>query len=103
MALALELLLFAVGLTVALVASSRAVNEARELALGLGAPPFVVGFVLVAVGTDLPEIANSITAHLQGEGDINVGDSIGSVLTQYTLILGLIPLLAGDSSSTGGR
>ena len=95
MALALELLLFAVGLTVALVASSRAVNEARELALGLGAPPFVVGFVLVAVGTDLPEIANSITAHLQGEGDINVGDSIGSVLTQYTLVLGLIPLLAG--------
>ena len=95
MALALELLLFAVGLTVALVASSRAVNEARELALGLGAPPFVVGFVLVAVGTDLPEIANSITAHLQGEGDINVGDSIGSVLAQYTLVLGLIPLLAG--------
>lgn len=95
MTLALELLLFAIGLAVALVGSNRAVAEARALATALGAPPFVVGVALVAVGTDLPEIANSIASHLQGQGDINVGGSIGSVPTQYTLILGVIPLLAG--------
>lgn len=95
MALALELVIFVTALAVALLASSRAVAESRALAAALGAPPFVVGFALVAVGTDLPEIANSITSHLQGQGDINVGDSIGSVLAQYTLVLGLIPLIAG--------
>jgi len=92
----LDLLLFAGGLGVAVLGSGRAVAEARALATALGAPPFLVGVALVAVGTDLPEIANSISAHLQGQGDINVGDSIGSVLTQYTLVLAAIPLVAGS-------
>lgn len=81
------------GLALALVASSVAVTYTRSLAAMLGAPPFVVGVVLVALGTDLPEIANSITSHLQGKGDVNVGDSVGSTLTQYTFVLGLFPLV----------
>ena len=95
MEIALFLALLLVGLTAALAASELAVSYTRALAAGLGAPPFVVGVVLVGVGTDLPEIANSISSHLQGEGDINVGDSIGSTLTQSTFVLGLFPLVAG--------
>lgn len=89
----LQVLLLLGGLAVALVASGRAITHARVLAAQLGAPAFVVGVALVAIGTDLPEIANSIASHLQGEGDINVGDSVGSTLTQYTLVLGLFPLV----------
>lgn len=89
------LILLLIGLGAALVASELAVSYTRALAAGLGAPPFVVGVVLVGVGTDLPEIANSISSHLQGEGDVNVGDSIGSTLTQSTFVLGLFPLVAG--------
>lgn len=89
----LQVLLFVGGLVVALLASSRAVDYTRALAAALGAPAFVVGVALVSIGTDLPEIANSIAAHLQGEGDVNVGDSVGSVLTQYTLVLGLFPFV----------
>ncbi|MGH3011808.1 MAG: sodium:calcium antiporter [Gaiellaceae bacterium] len=95
MEIVVQLPLFVAGLGLALVASDRAVAYTRALATALGAPPFIVGVVLVSVGTDLPEIANSIAAHLQGEGDVNVGDSVGSTLTQYTLVLGLFPLVAG--------
>ena len=95
MQIGLYLVLLLVGLGAALLASELAVAYTRALAVGLGAPPFVIGVVLVAVGTDLPEIANSITSHLQGEGDVNVGDSVGSTLTQYTFVLGLFPLVAG--------
>ena len=95
MEIAAYVVLLVVGLAAALAASQIAVSYTRALAAGLGAPPFVVGVVLVAVGTDLPEIANSIASHLQGEGDVNVGDSVGSTLTQYTLVLGLFPLVAG--------
>jgi cation:H+ antiporter len=94
-AVAAYLVLVLVGLAAALAASEIAVAYTRALAVGLGAPPFVIGVVLVAVGTDLPEIANSVASHLQGEGDVNVGDSVGSTLTQYTLVLGLFPLIAG--------
>jgi cation:H+ antiporter len=95
MEIALYSLLFVAGLGLALVASDVAVAYTRALAAPLGAPPFIVGVVLVSRGSDLPEIANSIAAHVQGEGDVNVGDSIGSTLTQYTLVLGLFPLVAG--------
>jgi cation:H+ antiporter len=90
---ALHVFLFVGGLTVALLASSRAVDHTRALAAQLGAPAFIVGVTLVSIGTDLPEIANSIAAHVQGQGDVNVGDSVGSALTQYTLVLGLFPLV----------
>ncbi len=94
MEIALQVALVLGGLALALLASDRAVAYTRALAARLGAPPFVVGVALVAVGTDLPEIANSIVSHLEGAGDVNVGDSVGSTLTQYTLILGLFPLIA---------
>jgi cation:H+ antiporter len=92
--IAIQALLLVGGLALALVASDVAVSNTRALAAALGAPAFLVGVVLVSIGTDLPEIANSVAAHLQGEGDVNVGDSVGSTLTQYTLVLGLFPLVA---------
>jgi cation:H+ antiporter len=58
----------------------------------------MIGLILVSVGTDLPEIANSIIACSSGHGDIDVGDSIGSVLTQITLVLGLMPFIGRDFS-----
>ncbi|MGH3020806.1 MAG: calcium/sodium antiporter, partial [Gaiellaceae bacterium] len=66
MQIALQAFLFVGGLAVALVASDRAVAYTRALATALGAPAFIVGVVLVSIGTDLPEIANSVAAHLQG-------------------------------------
>ena len=93
MDIVVQLVLLVGGLGLALVASDVAVSYTRALAAALGAPSFVVGVVLVALGTDLPEIANSISSHLQGEGDVNVGDSVGSTLTQDTLVLGLFPLV----------
>ena len=55
----------------------------------------MMGLVLGAVGTDLPEIANSITSCAMGHGDLDVGDSLGSVLTQITLMVGLVPFVGG--------
>ena len=93
MDIVIQLALLVGGLAIALVASDVAVAYTRSLAALLGAPPFVVGVVLVALGTDLPEVANSIASHVQNEGDVNVGDSVGSTLTQSTFVLGLFPLV----------
>lgn len=93
MAVALEIFLFVGGLTVALLASSRAVDYTRALAAALGAPSFIVGVALVSIGTDLPELANAVAAHLKDEGDVNVGTAVGSALVQYTFVVGLFPLI----------
>lgn len=84
-----------VGLTTAMLASRKAVEHASAVAFGTGIPPFVIGITLVSIGTDLPEIANSIIASVAGHGDLNVGDSVGSALAQITLVLGLLPFVAG--------
>jgi cation:H+ antiporter len=81
------------GFGVAMIASNRAVHYGSALAQGTKIPPFIIGITLFAVGTDLPEIANSIIASATGHGDINVGDSLASALVQSTLILGLLPIL----------
>ena len=85
-----------VGLT--LVASRKAVHYASALANGLAIPPFLIGVTLVSIGTDIPEIANSIIASVAGHGDLNVGDSVGSVMTQITLVFGLLPFFSGTIS-----
>ena len=86
-----------VGVAVAVGSSRRAVGAALETSESLGISAGLVGLSIMAVGTDLPEIANSIIASLSGHGDLNVGDSTGSALTQITLILAMLMLAAGLS------
>ncbi len=85
-----------IGFALMVVGSGRAVTYAGDLARGSRLPPFFVGMTLLAIGTDLPEIANSIVASFTDNGDINVGDSIGSAATQMTLVLGLLPFVAAS-------
>jgi cation:H+ antiporter len=97
--LVLELILGFVGLIAGLAllayCGDKAVENSAIIALQLGIPPLMIGLLLVSLGTDLPEIINSIVASALNHGDINIGDSLGSVLAQITLVLGLLPLLAG--------
>jgi cation:H+ antiporter len=89
-------LLAAVLSAVAMMAASRvAIHHTIALAEGLHAPPFFVGITVVAVGTDVPELFNSVAASYLGPGDINVGDSIGSVFTQGALV-GVLPFFAAS-------
>jgi cation:H+ antiporter len=85
-----------VGVVVTAAASRRAVASALEVSDALGVSAGVVGVTVLAIGTDLPEIANSISASVAGHGDLNVGDGTGSALTQITLILTILLVFAGS-------
>lgn len=74
------------GILLMTLFSDKAVEHSVILASALGISPLMIGFTLVSIGTDLPEIVNSIVSCALGHGDINARDSIGSVLTQLTLI-----------------
>lgn len=83
------------GVVVTAMASRRAVATALEISDAFGVSAGVVGVTVLAIGTDLPEIANSITASIAGHGDVNVGDGTGSALTQITLILAILLVFVG--------
>jgi cation:H+ antiporter len=80
------------GVVATAVGSRRAVADALVVSDVLGVSHGLVGLMLLSIGTDLPEIANSISASMTGHGDVNVGDSTGSALTQITLILAILIL-----------
>ncbi len=79
------------GLVILFYSSDLAVSKMISIAQILGLSMFMIGFIVSSVGSDLPEIFNSATSAYLGHGAISIGDSFGSVLTQITLILGLIP------------
>jgi cation:H+ antiporter len=71
------------------------VKHSAALASSLGVSSLIIGITLVSIGTDVSEIFNSIISCAMGHGDIDVGDSVGSDLTQLTLIFGLLPIICG--------
>jgi len=87
--------LLIIGLSLLAISSEKAVEHSIGIATALKISPLMIGLVVVSLGTDFPEIVNSIISSALGHVDINVGDSFGSVLTQMTLVLGLFPFVAG--------
>lgn len=79
------------GLVILILSSERTIDQLVKLGSLFGLSAFTIGFVISAIGSDLPELVNSVISAYVGHGEISVGDSLGSVATQISLVLGLIP------------
>lgn len=90
----LSFLVLGAGVAVMLYSSNKVVEYGKKVALALDVHPFLIGITLVSIGTDLPEIFNAVWASFLGHGDINVGDSLGSAITQITLIGGFLAFVS---------
>lgn len=91
----LAFLILVCGIALIIYSSLKAVKHSAILAAALGISPLIIGVTLVSIGTDISEIFNSIISCSLGHGNIDVGDSVGSDLTQLTLIFGLLPIITG--------
>jgi cation:H+ antiporter len=58
------------------------------MARSLGVGERVIGLTVVAFGTSLPELASSLVAAARKEGDIVIGNLIGSNVFNILFILG---------------
>ncbi len=83
------------GIAAIIYCANVAVKNSLILASALGISNLVIGVSMVSIGTDIPEIVNSIISCYLGHGDIDVGDSVGSDLAQLTIIFGLLVLTCG--------
>lgn len=68
------------------------VGGAVVVAERLGVNQAVVGLTVVALGTSLPELATSVVAAIRDEGDLAIGNVIGSNIFNILGILGLTAL-----------
>lgn len=85
-----------------LYASSVAVGSALDLAAMLALPAEVIGATLLAVGTSLPEFVISFTSMRRGHDSLALGPTLGTVLEQSTLILGILAMTSAKPVMLGG-
>jgi len=78
------------------------VTGAITVAAALGVSPVVIGLSVVAVGTSLPELATSVVAAWRGQGDIAVGNALGSSIFNLLGILGVTVLIHPLSTASLG-
>jgi len=92
-ALWIDLGLFSLALLILIGSAAVLVNTASSLAEILDMPAVLIGILLVSLSTTLPELSTSITGALRRQGGLVMGNLIGSVVTNSTLILGLVALI----------
>ena len=82
-----------VGLAFLALGSSLFVDGAVEIALMFEVSQAVIGLTIVAIGTSLPELVTSAIASFRKEGDIAIGNVVGSNIFNLLAILGLTAII----------
>jgi cation:H+ antiporter len=82
-----------VGIILLVKGADLFVDHATILGKSLRLPQVLIGILVVAVGTSLPELAVSAIASMQGNPEIAVGNIIGSNITNIGLIVGISAIL----------
>ncbi|MFH1503623.1 MAG: sodium:calcium antiporter [Candidatus Diapherotrites archaeon] len=67
-----------------------AVNFAQDIKI----PALLIGLTIIALGTCLPELAFAIKAVRKNHDDLALGDIIGTVIADATIILGLVAIIS---------
>ena len=88
------ILLFIAGLVILILGADLLVRGASRLAAAFGVSPLVIGLTIVAIGTASPEIAVSLQAAANGQGDLTLGNVLGSNIFNILFILGITALIA---------
>lgn len=83
----------ALGVLLLVLGARALVDGAVGIATAFGVDERVIGLTLVALGTSLPELASVIVAATRNEGDLILGNLVGSNIFNVLCILGLTSLV----------
>ncbi len=84
-----SLILGVLGLGALIAAGRLFVSGANGIAAAFSVDTYVIGVLLVAIGTSLPELVTVILSRLRGHDDVGVGTLIGSNLFNGLAIVGV--------------
>jgi cation:H+ antiporter len=96
-------LLLTIGGLIALVTGGRVtVYAAIKIATALGIPEFIIGLTIISFGTTLPELVTGILATRRGEGDLAIGNVVGSNIFNLLFIGGVVSMIHPITVPPGG-
>lgn len=88
-----DLIVFILAIVILLGSSWAVVKTAELIAQGLNLTLALIGLILVAIGTSLPELVFGIKSVITRHEGMNLGNLIGSTVINSTLILGITALV----------
>lgn len=99
----LEIVMLLSGLAGVAVGGRMTVGGAVGIATALGIPEVIIGLTLVSLGTTAPELATCILAARRGQGDIAIGNVVGSNIFNLLFIGGLVATVRPVPIPRGGQ
>ena len=88
-----DILLFIGGLALILSGANALTDGASSIAKRMKVSELVIGLTIVAFGTSAPELAVSAISAIKGNGDIALGNVVGSNLFNTLMIIGCTVLV----------
>jgi cation:H+ antiporter len=82
-----------VGFVLVIIGAHFTVESASDIAKSFGISEWIIGIILISLGTSLPELVVSITAAIKGKVDMAIGNIIGSNMANTTIVLGSAALV----------
>lgn len=86
------LLILSVG--VILISAYFTIKFAVSFAEGINIPKVLIGITVLAFGTCFPELVFSIKAVRKNHDDLALGDLLGTVITDATIVLGIVIMIS---------
>lgn len=84
-----DIFLFVLGFYILVKGSGFLVDGSSSLAKNLGISNFVIGLVIVGIGTSIPEFAITFLSNITGDSGLGVGTVVGSNTFNILFILGV--------------
>lgn len=82
-----------IGVALMLFSADMIVRFASMIAESVGVPTFLIGVVIVAIGTSLPELAFSFRSLEDHEPSMFFGNLLGSTIANSTLVIGVVSII----------
>jgi cation:H+ antiporter len=83
-----------------LIGAHFTVSSAIDMATLLKISPVLIGILLISLGTTLPELFFSLKAVKKEDDDLAIGDILGTVLADATILVGIMALINPFAFST---
>lgn len=94
MHMGLAIIAVIIGLAVLVWSADTFIDGATDLAVRFNVPSFLIGVIILGVGTSAPEMVVSALAALAGSPDLALGNAYGSNIINITLVLGVTALVS---------
>jgi cation:H+ antiporter len=83
-----------IGLAILVWSADIFIDAAKALAKKFNAPSFLIGVIILGLGTSAPEMVVSVLAALEGSPELALGNAYGSNIINIALVLGATVLIS---------